>query len=108
MTQEVNTPINEIILYQPNKAVKLEVRLENETVWLTQAPIVDLFGTSRPNITMHFKNIFDEHKLQENSVCKDFLLTVADGKRWFAFFKMMVYKLYGLIEEEVRVVEGKQ
>ncbi len=44
---------NEIILYQPDASVKLEVRLEDETVWLTQQQIADLFGTKRPAITKH-------------------------------------------------------
>ena len=47
----------EIILYQPDEAVKLEVRLEDETVWLTQAQIAELFGTGRQAITKHLKNI---------------------------------------------------
>ena len=47
----------EIILYQPDEAVKLEVRLEDETVWLTQEQIADLFGTKRPAITKHLNNI---------------------------------------------------
>ena len=49
----------EIILYQPDEAVKLEVRLEDETVWLTQAQIVDLFQSSKANISEHIKNAFD-------------------------------------------------
>ena len=49
----------EIILYQPDEAVKLEVRLEDETVWLTQAQIVDLFQSSKANISEHIKNIYD-------------------------------------------------
>ena len=48
----------EIILYQPDEAVKLEVRLEDETVWLTQEQIADLFGTKRPAITKHLNNIY--------------------------------------------------
>ena len=48
----------EIILYQPDEAVKLEVRLEDETVWLTQAQIAELFGTGRQAITKHLKNCF--------------------------------------------------
>ena len=50
----------EIILYQPDEAVKLEVRLEDETVWLTQAQIVDLFQSSKANISEHIKNIYDQ------------------------------------------------
>ena len=49
----------EIILYQPDEAVKLEVRLEDETVWLTQAQIVDLFQSSKANISEHIKNIYE-------------------------------------------------
>ena len=47
----------EIILYQPDEAVKLEVRLEDETVWLTQAQLVELFQSSKANISEHIKNI---------------------------------------------------
>ena len=58
---------NEIILYQPDSTVKLEVRLENETVWLTQQQIADLFGTKRPAITKHLANIYKSGELDENS-----------------------------------------
>lgn len=53
----------EIILYQPDEAVKLEVRLEDETVWLTQEQIADLFGTKRPAITKHLNNIYKSGEL---------------------------------------------
>ena len=56
----------EIILYQPDEAVKLEVRLEYETVWLTQAQIVDLFQSSKANISEHIKNIYDQKELEES------------------------------------------
>ena len=46
----------EIILYQPDEAIRLEVRMENETVWLTQEQIANLFGTKRPAITKHLNN----------------------------------------------------
>ena len=52
-----NEEKGEIVLYQPEGEVRLEVRVENETVWLTQAQIADLFGTKRPAITKHLKNI---------------------------------------------------
>jgi len=55
---------------------------ESETAWLTQAHLAELFQTSRPNITMHIKNILEEGELQEVSVCKDFLHTAADGKNY--------------------------
>ena len=53
----------EIILYQPESEVKLEVRLEEETVWLTQAQIAALFGTKRPAITKHLSNIYNSGEL---------------------------------------------
>lgn len=74
---------SEIIIYQADDGTPgIEVRVENETVWLTQTQIAELFNTSRPNITMHIKNIFDEGELSEISVCKDFLHTAADGKKY--------------------------
>lgn len=60
---------NEIILYQPDETMKLEVRLENETVWLTQQQIADLFGIKRPAITKHLANIYKSGELEENSTC---------------------------------------
>ena len=75
MNKNILTPLapsskdNEIILYQPNSITKLEVRLENETVWLTQQQIADLFGTKRPAITKHLANIYKSGELEENSTC---------------------------------------
>ena len=59
----------EIILYQPDEAVKLEVRLEDETVWLTQEQIADLFGTKRRAITKHLNNIYKSGELDIDSTC---------------------------------------
>lgn len=58
---------SEIILYQPDETVKLEVRLENETVWLTQQQITELFGRERTVITKHINNVFKEKELEEES-----------------------------------------
>ena len=75
MNENIPTPLapssqdNVIILYQPDSTVKLEVRLENETVWLTQQQIADLFGTKRPAITKHLANIYKSGELEENSTC---------------------------------------
>lgn len=60
---------NEIIIYQPDSTIKLEVRLEDDTVWLTQQQIADLFGTKRPAITKHLVNIYKSGELEENSTC---------------------------------------
>ena len=73
---------NEIILYQPDSTLSLDVRVENDTVWLTQAQMTVLFQTTRNNITLHIRNIFKEGELEETSVCKESLLTAADGKRY--------------------------
>ena len=59
----------EIILYQPDEAVRLEVRLEDETVWLTQAQIAELFQRDRTVITKHINNVFKEKELEEKSNC---------------------------------------
>ena len=72
----------EIVLYQPDETLRLEVRLEQETVWLTQAQMAELFLTTRNNITLHIRNIFKEGELQEISVSKESLLTAADGKKY--------------------------
>jgi hypothetical protein len=72
-------PQNEIILYKPNDIVQLEVRLENETVWLTQEQIAFLFGTKRPAITKHLGNIFKSGELSEKEVCSILELTTPHG-----------------------------
>ncbi len=73
---------NEIILYQPDSTLSLDVRVENETVWLNQAQMVDLFQSTKQNISLHINNIFKEGELQRNSVVKEYLTTAADGKRY--------------------------
>ena len=57
----------EIILYQPDETVRLEVRMEDETVWLTQAQIAELFERDRTVITKHINNVFKEKELEEKS-----------------------------------------
>ena len=71
----------EIILYQPDEAVKLEVRLEDETVWLTQEQIADLFGTKRPAITKHLNNIYQSGELDIDSTCSILEHMGNDGKQ---------------------------
>ena len=58
---------NQIIVYEPNETIRLDVRLENETVWLTQAQMADLFGRDRTVITKHIRIIFSENELDEYS-----------------------------------------
>lgn len=64
--------------------MKLEVRLENETVWLTQQQIADLFGTKRPAITKHLSNIFKSGELEEESTCSILEHMAADGSRTYS------------------------
>lgn len=90
---------SEIILYQPEVTFKIEVRLENETVWLTQAQIAELFGTGRQAITKHLKNIFNSHELEEESVCSILELTAADGKT----YKTKLYNLDAILSVGYRV-----
>ena len=72
----------EVVLYQPDDNVRLEVRLQDDTVWLTQQQMAELFNTTRNNITLHIGNIFKEGELEVNSVRKESLLTAADGKKY--------------------------
>ena len=94
----MNRP-NEIILYQPDETMKLEVRLEDETVWLTQQQIADLFGTKRPAITKHLSNIFKSGELDENSVRSILEHTAADGK----IYKTQFYNLDAILSVGYRV-----
>ncbi|MCD7925909.1 MAG: virulence RhuM family protein [Bacteroides sp.] len=89
----------EIILYQPDETVKMEVRIEDETVWLTQAQIAELFETKRQAITKHLKNIFQSGELDENSVCSILELTASDGKS----YKTKTYNLDAIISVGYRV-----
>ncbi len=62
-----NSSQGEIVIYQPDEITRLEVRVEGETVWLTQTQMADLFGRERTVITKHIRNIFSEHELDEKS-----------------------------------------
>ena len=75
------TDKNEIILYQPDEAIRLEVRLDEETVWLTQAQMAELFGTQRQAITKHLKNIFDTKELERSTTSSILELLQSEGNR---------------------------
>ena len=71
----------EIIMYRSEDGTtKIDVRMQDETVWLSQAQMVELFQSSKANISEHIKNIFVEGELIENSVVRNFRTTAADGK----------------------------
>ena len=74
---------NKIVSFGGNNlAIDVLVSPDENTVWLTQDQISELFGTTRANITMHIQNVFGSNELTRNSICKDFLLTGADGKNY--------------------------
>ena len=73
---------NEIIIYQTQDGkTKIDVKIENETVWLTQAQMTELFETTKQNVSLHIKNIFEEGELNEVSTVKDFLTVQNEGTR---------------------------
>lgn len=96
----------EIIMYQPNEEVRLEVRLENDTVWLTQAQMAELFETTKQNISLHTNNIFKEKELERISVVKESLITASDGKS----YRTKIYNLDVIISVGYRVksIRGTQ
>lgn len=65
--------------YQPDEEVRLEVRMEDETVWLTQAQMVELFNSSKQNISLHISNIYKEGELSQNSTVKEYLTVQKKG-----------------------------
>lgn len=69
----------EIVLYQPDETIKLEVRLEQESVWLSQAQMAQLFATTKQNISSHISSIFREGELDREVVVKDFFTTTPHG-----------------------------
>ncbi|MBU3658793.1 MAG: virulence RhuM family protein [Flavobacteriales bacterium] len=91
---------NEIILYRPNEAAEhIEVRVENDTVWLSQAQMAVLFKQSKQNISLHINNCFNEGELSSDSVVKESLTTALDGK----LYKTKFYNLDVIISVGYRV-----
>ncbi len=89
---------NEIILFE-NQSVKLEVNMKDETVWLTQEQMAQLFGKDRKTITRHIQNIYKDEELEENSVCSFFEHTAKDGKT----YQVKYYNLDMIISVGYRV-----
>ena len=90
----------EIILYQPDSSLKLEVRLEHETVWLSQAQIAQLFGVDRSVISKHLGNIFSAGELDEDSTCAIFAHMGNVGKQQY---QTKYYNLDGILSVGYRV-----
>ena len=103
----MNEDNNKILIYTSDDGqIKIEVRLEDENVWLTQNAMAELFNTTKQNISLHIKNIFEEKELDENSVVKQNLTTALDGKK----YKTKFYNLDLIISVGYRVksIRGTQ
>lgn len=83
MSENERRPGGEIIVYQTEDGRnRIHVRLEGETVWLPQIALSELFETTKQNISLHIRNIFEESELSKDSVVKEYLTTASDGKRY--------------------------
>ena len=102
--KKLNAPKGEIVIYKAEDgSTQLDVKLEDETVWLTQAQMVILFQTSKQNVSLHIDNIFKEGELFEKSVVKEYLTTASDGKT----YKTKYYNLDVIISVGYRVKSKK-
>ena len=72
----------EIVMYQPDETIRPEVRVENETVWLSQVQMAELFPTTKQNISLHVNNIFKEGELNEFSTVKEYLTVQKEDHRF--------------------------
>src|ERR1035437_9293159 len=78
---------SQLLIYQNDDGtIKIDVRFENETVWLTQQLLAELFQTTKQNVGQHLKNVFEEGELLEASVVKKFFTTAMDGKNYSTNF----------------------
>ena len=85
---------SEIVIFKTSdEKVSIDVRFEGETVWLTQAQLVNLYGSSKANVSEHIKHIFEEGELEEDAVVRNFRITAADGKS----YQTKYYNLYMII-----------
>ena len=104
MTVEETGPIQpgmgEVVIYQDGEGcTTLDVRLQDETVWLSQAQMAELFERTKQNVSLHIRNIFKEGELNETAVVKEYLTTAADGKQ----YKTKYYNLDVIISVGYRV-----
>ena len=100
-SQEVSPPQkNEIVVYQPDETLRLDVRLEDETVWLTQEQIANLFGTQRPAITKHLANIYKSGELDREDTCSILEHMGNDGKQ---AYRTVFYNLDAILSVGYRV-----
>lgn len=81
LPEQPTPPKGQLLIYRDG-ATRLQVRLDGQTVWLTQAAIADLYQTTKQNISLHIRNILSEGELSEEAVVKEYLTTASDGKRY--------------------------
>ena len=91
-------PDGRLLIYSDG-GMNLRVRLDGQTVWLTQAQLAELYQSTKQNISLHLQNIFDEQELQQESVVKEYLTTAADGKR----YRTLHYNLDAILAVGYRV-----
>jgi len=91
---------SEIIIYRtPDGQTRIDVRMEDESVWLTQAQMAELFQTTKQNISLHINNVFKEGELESSAVVKEYLTTASDGKN----YRIKYYNLDVIISVGYRV-----
>ena len=93
---------NQIVVYQPNETVRLDVRLENETVWLTQSQMATLFGCSTDNVGLHLKNIYSCGELDKGATTEESSVVQVEGQRRVSR-KVYLYNLDAIISVGYRV-----
>jgi hypothetical protein len=104
---QATQPQSDLLIYQNKEGkIKVDVRLEEETVWLTQAQMAQLFGKAKSTISEHIKNVFAEEELNTLSVVRNFRTTAADGKNYETnFYNLDVIISVGYL---VKSVQGTQ
>lgn len=97
----------EIILYQSNdNSIQIDVRLEDETVWLTQAQMVELFDSTKQNVSLHINNVYNERELNQSSTVKEYLTVQVEGSRHVKR-KVKYYNLDVIISVGYRVKSSR-
>ena len=95
---------NDIIIYTSNDGkIKVDVNVSNDSIWMSQEIMANLYGTSKQNISYHLNNIFKEDELNKDSVVKDFLTTASDGKK----YNILHYNLDAIIAVGYRINSKK-
>ena len=102
--------LGDIIIYQTDDGItRIDVKFEDETVWLTQAQLCELYQTSKANVSEHIKNIFSEGELDENSVVRKFRTTAADGKAYLtSYYNLDMIIAVGYRVNSKRATEFRQ